>query len=124
MISSLAKRGPAGLNGSMNSNENIEETPEREGAPKIKAIGDPISVPVFNCVVYILRDDDGVSARVANLEGIEFRGNSEPEVLRRVVTAFKECVASLHGNGETIPWIDPPARIEAGEQQRLIPVHL
>ncbi|HEY1602924.1 MAG TPA: hypothetical protein VGG64_25185 [Pirellulales bacterium] len=85
----------------------------------------PDDVPVFGCVVYVsLVDGVGVRARVANLAGLESTAGSERDALRKIVAAFKQCVAEHLRGGTPIPWIDPPVAAESHEQQRLIPVHL
>ena len=82
------------------------------------------AVPVFNCVVYLTTDGQGqVFAKAANLAGIECHGNSQRDVLSKLVPLFKEHVGALHYSGEIIPWIDvetPPA----DTQVLLVPVHL
>ena len=81
-------------------------------------------VPVFNCVVHLTTDGQGkVFAKAANLAGIECHGNSQRDVLSKLVPLFKEHVGALHKSGEPIPWIDvgtPPA----DTQVLLVPVHL
>jgi hypothetical protein len=85
----------------------------------------PADVPVFNCLVYVLRAADGtVRARVANLPGIEVTAASEREALGKAVLAFKQRIGELLGGAAAIPWIEPPVPAEPGEQQRFIPVHL
>ena len=82
--------------------------------------------PVFNCIVYVARPDAAglVVARVANLAGIEGRGKSEREALSQIVPSFKARLAAHIADGESIPWIEPPAAANQGETQRLIAVHL
>ncbi len=88
-------------------------------------IGDASApVPVFSCVVYLSGTGPGVRARVANLEGLECRAATEREALSRIVTAFKRRVAELLQNDQPIPWVEPIAEAEPGEQKRFIPVHL
>ena len=86
----------------------------------------PPGVPVFNCVVNITRPaaDGAVVATVANLAGISARGQSEREVLTKVIPLFKDAVARLHAAGQPMPWLDPPTPPATGETQRLIAVHL
>ena len=85
----------------------------------------PADIPVFNCIVYVLKDGSGaVRARVANLAELQINAGSEREALSKVVAAFKQRVGELVKQGEPIPWIDPPFAPEAGEQTRLIAVHL
>lgn len=82
------------------------------------------NVPVFNCIVYVAADGGGVRLRVANLDGLEATAATEREALAKIVPAFKQKIADLTQSGDDIPWIDPPAPLEDGEQQRFIPVHL
>ena len=84
----------------------------------------PASVPVFSCVVYVSPTSGGVRARCANLAGLEFTAASERTALGQLIPAFKKQVGQLHAAGEPIPWIDPPAKPEPGEQTRYVPVHL
>jgi hypothetical protein len=84
----------------------------------------PVSVPVFNCIVYVSRSDTGTRARVANLAGLEAVGVTERDVLGKLIPAFKQRVSELMTNGTAIPWIDPPSPAEPGEQIRFVPVHL
>ena len=84
-----------------------------------------VPVPVFNCLVYVLRDPaGGVRARVANLAGFECTAASEREALGKLVAAFKQRISELTQTQQSIPWIDPPPPVESGEQQRFIAVHL
>jgi len=83
------------------------------------------SVPVFNCVVHVGREPDGVFvARVANLPGIEARGQSEREALAQAIAEFKSTLARFQSNGEPIPWLEKTADLQPGEAERLIAVHL
>jgi hypothetical protein len=82
-------------------------------------------IPVFNCIVYVSSHaSGGVRARVANLPGLEFTAGSEREALAKIVPAFKQSVAELMQSQTPIPWIEPIAAAEPGEQKRFIPVHL
>jgi hypothetical protein len=83
-------------------------------------------VPVFNCLVIVSpRDAEGlISARAAELAGIEGRGKSEREALAQVVAQFKDFVTRRYAAGDEIPWLQPPVPAEPGEQQRFIAVHL
>ncbi len=39
--------------------------------PTVRPVSPPMSVPVYNCVVYVSRNSSGqVQARVANLDGL------------------------------------------------------
>src|SRR5690349_19488456 len=88
------------------------------------------TAPTFSCIVYICRTEDGtISGRVANLAGgdsgeIRASGNSERDVLMEVTREFKSRVIKCHGQGEAIPWIEPPQPPLGNEQVRFIPVHL
>ncbi len=85
----------------------------------------PAEVPVFNCIVYVSpAAGGGVRARVANLSGLECTAASEREALGKIVPAFKQRIVELMRGETPIPWIEPPAPAEAGEQRRFIPVHL
>ena len=83
----------------------------------------PVSVPVFNCIVYISSDADGVKARVANLPDLEVTAASEREALAQIIPDFKQRITDLMQSETPIPWIDPPIPAEPGELQRFIPVH-
>ncbi|MFT5300967.1 MAG: hypothetical protein ACI87E_002041 [Mariniblastus sp.] len=83
------------------------------------------AVPVFTCVAYIRKNEDGtVDGKVANLGGIQAKGASERFVLGKLSREFKSRVQSLFENGHEIPWIDPPEPLTASEQVRSIPIHL
>ncbi len=83
------------------------------------------NVPVFNCVVHVLRDASGnVSARVANLPDLVCTGSTERDALAKIVREFKLYLKQLADSGTAIPWVDPPSPREPNEQSRFIPVHL
>lgn len=83
------------------------------------------SVPVFNCIVYVLRDSSGsVSGRVANLPDLEFTASTERDLLGKIVKEFKRVVLEYSKSANGVPWIEPPIAKEPNEQTRLIPVHL
>lgn len=84
------------------------------------------SVPVFTCMVILSPDatTGRLSARVANLSDISAEGNAERELLLLLTRRFKAIVQDCLHNNRPIPWIDPPATAQSGEQQRFIPVHL
>lgn len=85
----------------------------------------PADVPVFSCIVYLSRAEDGrVQARVANLSGFQCTASSEREALMQLVPAFKQRVRELTQEGTAVPWIDPPPAPKPGEQERFVPVHL
>jgi hypothetical protein len=99
--------------------------PRQEVDLKVDAHSKPADVPVFNCIVYVSpQAGGGVRARVANLAGLECTAASEREALGKIVPAFKRLVGEQMQSATPIPWIDPPAPAEAGEQTRFIPVHL
>ena len=82
------------------------------------------NVPAFTCLVYVREVDGKVSARVANLEGIEAIADSERNVLAIVIPEFKKRIAGYVGEEKEIPWVDPPGPPRDDEQKRLVPVHL
>lgn len=84
----------------------------------------PANVPVFGCMVYVSATEGGVRARVANLAGLECTAASERAALGKLIPAFKQRISQHLGAGESVPWLDPPAQAEAGEQTRYVPVHL
>lgn len=82
-------------------------------------------VPTFSCIAYVSRNPSGgVTARTANLEGIECTGATEREALGKLVSVFKEEVTDHMKGDQGVPWIDPPVDMEPDEQRRIIPVHL
>ena len=99
--------------------------PENTHSPQVKPLGPAVEVPVYNCIVLVgPGETSGVRARVANLAGIETTARTEREALQHLIPAFKQRLSDLRTNGESIPWLDPPSPADAGEQQRLIAVHL
>ncbi len=88
------------------------------------------NVPTFACMVYVQTNEDGtVSGRVANLvcgDSGEIRasGNSERDVLGKIVREFKACVIKILEQGQEIPLIDPPHPPLENEQVRSVPMHL
>lgn len=105
---------------------NSQPNAEEPNLDPLKITGDAKpTVPVFSCLVYVSKDDEGkVNGRVANLDGIEAIGNSERDVLQRVSKECKSRVLKLVEAGEEIPWIDPPKPKTDAEQIRRIPMHL
>ena len=104
----------------MNSITMPEHSPPSKSLPTVSA-----NVPVFNCVVHVLRDASGnVSARVANLPNLVCTGATERDALAKIVKEFKQYLKQLADTGTAIPWVDPPSPKEASEQSRFIPVHL
>lgn len=99
--------------------------PENTPSPQVKPLGPAVEVPVYNCIVLVgPGETSGVRARVANLAGIETTARTEREALQQLIPAFKQRLSDLRTSGESIPWLDPPSPADAGEQQRLIAVHL
>ncbi len=83
------------------------------------------SVPVYNCIVHVLRDSDGnVTGRVANLPDLIFTATTERDLLAKIVKEFKRVVREYSQSDSGIPWIEPPSAKSPSEQTRLIPVHL
>ena len=102
------------------TNVNMNQTP-----PPLSLGPVSTNIPVFNCIVHVLRDSTGnVSARVANLSGIVCTASTERDVLTKIVKEFKQVVRELSEKGSEIPWIDPPSTKGPNEQTRFIPVHL
>lgn len=86
----------------------------------------PGNPPVFNCVVHVAPPDPGgrVVARVANLPQVSAQAASERQALAAVVSTVKRLLVEWLARGQPIPWIDPPAAPQPGEQTRYIAVHL
>jgi hypothetical protein len=85
----------------------------------------PPSVPVFNCVVHVRRDEHGnVHGRVANLPDLVCTAATERDLLAKIVKEFKRVIRECSEKDSPIPWVDPPKAKEPSEQTRLIPVHL
>ncbi len=91
--------------------------------PELQTVGS--SVAVFNCVVHILREENGViCGRVANLPDLVFTAQTERDLLAKIVKEFKRVVREYSQSDAGIPWVEPPSPKTANEQTRLIPVHL
>lgn len=81
--------------------------------------------PAFGCVVYVGRNDAGrCVGRVANLEGLTAEGSNEREVLASLVKQAKQVLAQYVGDGQPIPWVEPPSPKNDDEQKRFLPLHL
>ncbi len=80
--------------------------------------------PAFGCLVYIKKTKAGVTARVANLDGIEIEASDERAALGKIVPAFRAKVAEQMESGGDVAWIDPPSAKADDEQKRFLPVHL
>ena len=121
---------------SLESNEIPQmETPHLPNTPdsstdaqhsRVRPIGPPEAVPVYNCVVIVSpRNAAGfVVARVATLPDVVGEGDSERQALQKIVAEFKARLIRHRASGEAIPWLDPPQTPRAGEQCRWIAVHL
>ena len=82
-------------------------------------------VPVFTCIVYVCGNEDGtVSARVANLAGIQIQAATERDALGKVSREFKSQVIQAMEDGVEVEWIEPPEPAADNERVRSIPVHL
>ena len=79
--------------------------------------------PVFNCHVIISFNESSgqMSARLASLPQIKATASSERDVLREIVSRFKE-FAKQHES--SIPWTDDPDVASDNEMERWLPVHL
>ena len=84
------------------------------------------NVPVYNCHARLsMPDAEGwITARCCNLADVVGRGKTQREALAALVAAFKAVISRYSAASETIPWTDPPAKAEPGEQERWIAVHL
>ncbi|MBA62911.1 MAG: hypothetical protein CMJ76_11155 [Planctomycetaceae bacterium] len=81
-------------------------------------------IPTFNCIVHVSSTPEGVRARVANLNGIEFVARDERTALSKIVPTFKATLEQLLSDNAEIPWQEPPHPANDDEQTRYIPVHL
>lgn len=95
-------------------------------SPRVRLIGEPESVPVFNCRVIVSpRDADGkVVARAAELAELLAAGETDREALQKVVAAFKAKMTAHVQAGEDIPWIRPGDTPQTGEREYFVAVHL
>ena len=93
---------------------------------KVRFVGEPQAVPVFNCRVIVSPPDAAglVMARSAELEGLSVTAASQREALQKLVAAFKTRIAEYVARQEEIPWIRPGEKAQAGEQELFIAVHL
>lgn len=84
------------------------------------------SVPVYNCYARLSRPDaDGwITARCSNLPEIVVRGKSEREALAALVAGLKAAINRYRTAEKEIPWAEAPTKLEPGEQERWIAVHL
>ena len=121
----MEQNGSGDLKASMNTQSN-SAIPNSDSPNSLGITGDSKpNVPVFACIVYVHKNEDGtVIGRVANLAGIKASGNSERDVLGKIVREFKACVFKILEDGQEIPLIDPPQPPLENEQVRSVPVHL
>ena len=85
----------------------------------------PTDVPVFDCLVYVIRQADGsVRARLANLVGFEVTAASEGAAFAKLIPDLRRRLAEYLESPDPIPWLKEPAPLEPGEQRRFVPVHL
>ena len=93
---------------------------------KVRLVGEPQAVPVFNCRVIVSpRDSEGnITARAAELEGLTAVGSLEREAIQKLVTAFKAHVAAIVKAGGEIPWRRPGDALQPGEKEFFVGVHL
>ena len=91
---------------------------------RVRIISPAESVPVFNCVVHLKKNDQGrVQARIANIDADSIQADSERDALKQAVEIFKQIVGEYHASGKDVPLRVPDAA-ESDEQTRLIAVHL
>ena len=95
-------------------------------SPRVRLIGDPQSVPVFNCrVIVSQRDAQGkIVARAAELADLSATGDTDREALQKLVAEFKAKMAAYVAAQEEIPWIRPGLSPGVGEREFFVPVHL
>lgn len=95
-------------------------------SPHVRLVGEPQSVPVFNCRVIVApRDAAGkVVARAAELADLSASGDSDREALQKLVAAFKAKMAAHVAAGEEIPWFKPGEQPQRGERELFVAVHL
>ncbi|GAB4138111.1 MAG: hypothetical protein Tsb009_06060 [Planctomycetaceae bacterium] len=89
-------------------------------------ITDSGNVPVYDChVILSPQDEQGLFfARVASLPSVTATGNSERDVLQKIVATFKAKLIEYRNAGQPIPWAETPETPGPGEVERWIPVHL
>lgn len=99
-----------------------DEQPEQH---RVKIVGEPESVLVFNCPVIISRLDTGeIHGQVANLDGIESTAATEREVLQTIVNQFKKEMGKYIKVKQEPPWLEKPRTPLPDQVERMIPVHL
>lgn len=105
---------------------NREMTPVDGEGPRVKPLGPPTGVPVYNCLALVSpRDAQGlVHVRAANLSDLRTSGPTEREALQHLVGAFKIIITQSLAEGRDVPLLATPHEPLPGEQQRFIAVHL
>ncbi|MEZ6112886.1 MAG: hypothetical protein R3C99_18025 [Pirellulaceae bacterium] len=100
--------------------------PENTPSPQVKPLGPAVEVPVYNCIVLVgPGETSGVRARVANLAGIETTARTEPRSPATTHSGIQTTIErSSHQWREHPLARSSPSPADAGEQQRLIAVHL
>ena len=93
--------------------------------PQVRLIGEPQSVPVFNCRAIVARAASGkFVARAAELAELSTSGDSQREALQKLVAEFKARMTAHVAAGEDIPWIKPGQQPQSGETELFVAVHL
>lgn len=95
-------------------------------APHVRLIGQPQSVPVFNCRIIVSpRTATGeVTARAAELPDLTAAGSSQREAIQKLVAAFKTRITEHVAKQEEVPWVLPGDTAQPGEQELFTAVHL
>jgi hypothetical protein len=108
------------------SEEAARMTSESSQPSRVKKLGPPTGVPVYNCIALVSpRDEQGiVHVRAANIADLKTTGTSEREALQHLVGAFKILISQCLAEGRAVPILDQPHPPEPGETERLIAVHL
>ncbi len=104
-----------------------QEAAAKDGpSDRVKKLGPPQNVPVFNCLVAVSpRNAEGlILARAIQVDGISATAKTEPEALKAIVAAFKSLAGKCAAAGEEIPWLKESLPLGPGDQQRFIAVHL
>lgn len=95
-------------------------------APRVKKLGPPTGVPVYNCIALVSpRGPDGlVHVRAANVSDLKTSGSSEREALQHLVGAFKIIVSQAVAAGREVPLLAERHPRREDETERFIAVHL
>src|SRR5690606_14900191 len=101
-------------------------TSESSEPSRVKKLGPPTGVPVYNCIALVSpRDEQGiVHVRAANIADLKTTGASEREALQHLVGAFKIVISQCLAEGRAVPLLAEPQPPAPGETPRLIAVHL